>query len=84
MLQQPKPEDFVIATGETHTLESFVAQAFAEHGLDWKQHVEQSSEFMRPTDIAISCANTQKAERMLGWKARNKLSDVVRLMRSPA
>ena len=80
MLQQPTPEDFVIATGETNTLESFVSQVFANHQLDWKRYVEQSPEFMRPTDIAISRANTSKAEHVLGWKAQNKLSEIVRLM----
>jgi GDPmannose 4,6-dehydratase len=82
MLQQPEPGDFVIATGETNTLESFVSAAFAEHGLDWRDYVEQSDEFMRPTDIAISRANTGKAEKLLGWKASNRMQDVVRLMRS--
>jgi GDPmannose 4,6-dehydratase len=80
MLQQPKPEDFVIATGETNTLEDFVAKAFARYQLDWRRYVQQSSEFMRPTDIAISCANTAKAEKVLGWRATKKLGDIVQLM----
>lgn len=80
MLQQPSPKDFVIATGETHTLEDFVASAFAEFHLDWRDHVEQSDEFMRPTDILVSRADTSKADRDLGWRAKYRLADVVRMM----
>ncbi len=83
MLQQPKPEDFVIATGETNTLECFVSLAFAHYGLDWRQHVEQSIEFMRPTDIAISRASADKAARLMGWKAASKLKDVIAKMLLP-
>ncbi len=80
MLQQDAPDDYVIATGETHSLEAFVAETFAQLGLDWREHVEQNPEFLRPTDIMISRANPAKAERRLGWKARHVMQDVVRLM----
>ena len=69
MLQQDAPEDFVIATGKTYTLEQFVARAFAHFGLDWRKYVVQDTMLMRPTDIEISRVNPSKAARLLLWKA---------------
>ncbi len=80
MLQQPTPNDYVIATGETHTLESFVAETFSMLGLDWRQHVEQTKELLRPTDVLVSRADATKAELELGWKARYKMSQIIRGM----
>ena len=54
MLQQDKPDDYVIATGESHSLEEFVSAAFAQVGLDWHDHVAIDPEFFRPTEIAVS------------------------------
>jgi len=69
MLQQDKPDDYVIATGVPHTLESFVATAFAQVGLDWKSHVDIDPSLFRPSDIANSAGNPAKAMTGLGWKA---------------
>lgn len=80
MLQQEKAEDFVIATGECNSLESFVDTVFSELGLDWRQHVEQNQEFMRPTDLKISVGDPRKAEQNLAWKAKLKMRDIVKLM----
>lgn len=80
MLQQQQPEDFVIATGETNTLESFVSEAFSYFELDWKAHVRQNQDFMRPSDLLVSVGDASKAYSQLGWKAKNKMADVVRLM----
>jgi len=80
MLQQADPQDFVIATGETNTLESFVAETFAFLGLDWRKYVQQKEEFMRPTDLLIGRADPSRAERKLGWKAHFKMRDVIRKM----
>lgn len=80
MLQCDQPQDFVIATGETHSLEAFVSEVFSCLGLDWRSYVEQSEEFFRPTDLLVSRADASKAERVLGWKASSKMKDVVRLM----
>lgn len=80
MLQCDKPEDFVIATGETYSLEAFVAEVFSSLDLDWREHVEQSAEFFRPTDLLISRADASKAQRVLGWTASSKMKDVVRAM----
>jgi GDPmannose 4,6-dehydratase len=80
MLQCDQPQDFVIATGETHSLEAFVSEVFSYMGLDWRNYVQQSEEFFRPTDLLVSRADASKAERVLGWKASSKMKDVVRLM----
>lgn len=80
MLQQPIPDDFVISTGESNSLKVFVAAAFAELGLDWRKHVVSDLHLLRPTDIYTIRTNPEKAARILGWKARHRMSDVVRMM----
>lgn len=80
MLQQPEPDDYAIATGETNPLADFVAAAFSCVGLDWQDYVESDASLYRPTDIAISWGNPTKAKEKLGWQARSKMREVVRLM----
>lgn len=80
MLQQDLPEDFIIATGETNTLQDFVETVFVEYDLDWKDHVEQNQEFMRPTDLLVSLGDASKAKQKLGWVAKYKMQDVIRMM----
>ena len=80
MLQQPAPDDFVIATGEERSLEEFVAEAFNEVGLDWRQHVTSDPTLFRPSDIEHSCGNAAKAEAQLGWRAKHRFADIVRLL----
>jgi GDPmannose 4,6-dehydratase len=80
MLQQEKPEDYAIATGESHKLEEFVAAAFACVGLDWRKHVFIDASLLRPTDIAVGRGNPAKARQQLGWQAQSKMKDVVRMM----
>jgi len=80
MLQLDKPEDFVIATGESNSLEDFVATTFSEVGLDWRQYVVQDPNLFRPSEIRYNCGNAEKARRMLGWEAQMKMRDVVREM----
>jgi GDPmannose 4,6-dehydratase len=80
MLQQEKPQDFVIATGITITLEEFVQAAFAEAGLNWHHYVEQDPALFRPTDLAIGRADPIKAHLELHWKAATKGVDVVKKM----
>lgn len=77
MLQQDKPDDFVVATGQTNTLENFVSEAFLYHDLNWKDYVTQDKEFFRPSEILISRADPSKAERILGWKAKIFMKEVV-------
>lgn len=80
MLQQDEPEDYVIATGHTATLEEFVQEAFSCLGLSWESHVVVDEEFFRPTDLLVSRADTSKARKKLGWDATFKMPDVVRGM----
>jgi GDPmannose 4,6-dehydratase len=80
ILQQPKPDDFVIATGETNTLENFVAEVFAAVGLEWHEHVQSDPSFIRPSEIMVSRGNPSKAERLLGWKAQYHMAEVARMM----
>jgi len=80
MLQQEKPEDFVIATGETNSLQSFVEQAFSCVGLDWRAHVVSDASLLRPSEITISRANPSKAFEKIGWRANYKMHDVVSMM----
>ncbi len=80
MLQQNEPDDFVIATGRTYSLEDFVAMAFSKLDLDWKQFVTVDSNLMRPTDLAISRANPEKAKKILNWEASYDMQDVVAMM----
>jgi GDPmannose 4,6-dehydratase len=80
MLQQSTPEDFVIATGETNSLEAYAAEAFRLLGLDWRKHVESDPALLRPTDLRVGRANPSKAKERLSWMARSKMKDVVRQM----
>jgi GDPmannose 4,6-dehydratase len=80
MLQQPRPQDFVIATGETHPLEAFVAEAFRQVGLDWKAHTTIDETLKRPSDIAVCRANPAKAWEVLGWRATSRMESVVKKM----
>lgn len=77
MLQQPEPQDFVIATGTTATLRDFVARAFARLGLDWQNHVETDEAFLRPVDLAFSCGDASRARALLGWQAETRWDGVV-------
>lgn len=80
MLQQDRPDDYVIATGETRSLEEFVAEAFAAVGLDWREHVDLDPALKRPADIEGNWANPEKAGRVLGWRATVRMREVVRRM----
>jgi GDPmannose 4,6-dehydratase len=80
MLQQDRPQDFVIATGESHTLEQFTAAAFAEFGLDWREHVDVDPALFRASEIAYSRGNPEKSRRLLGWEASTHFDGLVRLL----
>jgi GDPmannose 4,6-dehydratase len=80
MLQQDQPDDYVIATGETHSLEEFTAAAFSCVGLDWRDHVEIDPSLYRPTEITIGRGNPAKALASLGWQARHAMPEVVKMM----
>lgn len=80
MLQLSAAEDFVLATGRSYMLRDFVSTAFAWHGLAWEDHVIESPEFSRPSDIVHSHANPAKAFNLLAWKPKYEMHDVVSLM----
>jgi GDPmannose 4,6-dehydratase len=82
MLQQPEPRDFVIATGVSHPLSSFVEHCFSELGLDWREHVRTNSAPPRPSDITVHHADPSLAAEFLGWRAQVDLAEMAaRLMR---
>ncbi|MBI4003145.1 MAG: GDP-mannose 4,6-dehydratase [Nitrospira defluvii] len=68
MLQQPQPDDFVVATGETHTVREFLDVAFGHLGLDWRRHVKIDPRYYRPTEVDLLIGDPEKAARQLGWK----------------
>lgn len=78
MLQHDTPEDFAVATGETHSLSEFTADVFAAFGLNWKDHVDIDSTLLRPSDIARSVGDPSKAAAQLGWTASVKFSELVK------
>jgi GDPmannose 4,6-dehydratase len=80
MLQRDKPDDYVIATGETHTVREFCQIAFAHAGLDWKDHVVVDPQYLRPTEVDLLLGDASKAKRELGWEATTKFDELVRLM----
>ncbi|MCT7948462.1 GDP-mannose 4,6-dehydratase [Ancylothrix sp. C2] len=80
MLQQEAADDYVIATGESYSLEDFVVQAFNCAGLNWQDHVMIDESLYRPTELAVGRANPAKAKEKLGWEAKYKMPDVVRMM----
>jgi len=80
MLQQEKPDDYIIATGTTVSLEDFIAAVFQRLDLDWKKYVKTDSSFLRPTDIQTIRANPEKAKKKLNWKAEFNGCDVAKMM----
>lgn len=80
MMQQRKAEDFVIATGETHSVRAFVEEAFAVVGLDWRDYVKEDPRLLRPLDVSHLCGDPKKAEVQLGWKPKISFQKLVEIM----
>jgi GDPmannose 4,6-dehydratase len=80
MLRRPKPDDYVIATGETHTVREFCKLAFAHAGLDWKKYVEVDKRYFRPTEVDVLQGDSSKAAKILGWKPKVKFPELVKMM----
>ena len=80
MLQQEKPDDYVIATGETHTVREFLEEAFGYVGLDWRTYVEIDPRYFRPTEVDVLCGDASKAARVLGWKPKVTFKELVKIM----
>ena len=80
MLQQDKPEDYVIATGETHAVSEFCEEAFNYVGLNWKDYVEIDPRYFRPAEVDLLIGDASKAKRILGWEPKTKFKELVHLM----
>jgi GDPmannose 4,6-dehydratase len=80
MLQQKEPVDYVIGTGETHTVEEFVSLAFDRVGLNWRKHVVIDPVLYRPAEVSLLLSDPSKANRELGWKPRVHFAELVRRM----
>jgi GDPmannose 4,6-dehydratase len=77
MLQQETPDDYVIATGESHSVREFVACAFESVGLRYSDYVEFDSRYLRPSDVPLLCGNPAKAKRVLGWEPKYNFSSLI-------
>lgn len=80
MLQQDKPDDYVIATNETHTVREFVQAAFEHVGLDWEQYVEIDPRYFRPAEVDLLIGDPSKAEKVLNWKPKTTFNELVKIM----
>lgn len=80
MLQQPVPDDYVIATGETHSVKEFLEEAFGYLDLDWRRYVETDDRYLRPSEVDEVVGDAAKARRMLNWQPRTSFRELVRMM----
>jgi len=80
MLQQPQPDDYVVATGETHSVREFAELAFARAGLDWREYVVVDPNFYRPAEVDLLLGNPAKAQAVLGWQRRTSFQELVQEM----
>jgi GDPmannose 4,6-dehydratase len=80
MLQQPEPDDYVVATGEAHSVREFLDIAAERCGLDWKKHVETDTRYLRPTEVDALCGDASKARARLGWKPKVSFERLVAMM----
>ena len=80
MLQQDEPDDYVIATNETHSVREFVEHAFAYADLDWKNYVSIDERLYRPSDVTLLKGDYSKARNKLGWEPKEKFEELVKMM----
>ena len=80
MLQQKTPDDYVIATGESHSIREFCEEAFSLEGMDYTKYVRSDKMFHRPVDVNYLLGDPSKAEKVLGWKAKTPFRELVKLM----
>jgi len=80
MLQQDKPDDFVIATGETHSVREFVERVFEKLDLDYRDHVKIDERYFRPTEVDVLLGDSTKAEKTLGWKSKTTFDQLIDMM----
>ncbi len=80
MMQQDEPDDYVIATGETYSIQDFLNEAFGQLDLDWREYVEIDPRYYRPTEVDVLLGDASKARRVLGWEPKVSFQEIVRLM----
>lgn len=80
MLQQEQADDYVVATGETHSIREFLDETFGHLGLDWNKHVEQDPRFFRPAEVDVLCGDASKARRLLGWEPKVSFRELAQMM----
>jgi GDPmannose 4,6-dehydratase len=80
MLQQPQADDYVVATGETHSVREFLEEAFAYVGLHWQDYVKVDAKYFRPAEVDLLLGDPRKANRVLGWRPRVGFKELVRMM----
>ncbi|MFA5262642.1 MAG: GDP-mannose 4,6-dehydratase [Opitutaceae bacterium] len=80
MLQQDNPDDYVVATNETHTVREFCQEAFQLVGLDWEKYVKYDDRYVRPSEVDLLIGNPEKARRQLGWEPKTRFTELVKIM----
>jgi GDPmannose 4,6-dehydratase len=80
MLQQDEPDDYVVATNETHSVKEFVKETFALLDLDWEKYVDYDARYERPAEVELLIGDPAKAKRKLGWEPKVKFKELVKLM----
>jgi GDPmannose 4,6-dehydratase len=80
MLQQPEPDDYVLATNETHTIQELCEVAFSHVGLDWKEFVKFDARYERPAEVDLLIGDPAKAKAKLGWEPKTKFVELTKLM----
>ena len=80
MMQQDRPDDYVIATGETHSVREFCTEAFGRVGLNWEEFVEIDKRYYRPAEVDLLIGDSSKAKKAFGWTPKTRFKDLVGLM----
>ncbi len=80
MLQQDNPDDYVVATNETHSVKEFCQEAFGQVGLDWEKHVKYDQRYERPAEVELLIGDPAKARKQLGWEPKVRFKELVRIM----
>jgi len=80
MLQQPRPDDYVVASGETHSVRELCEIAFGHAGLDWQKHVVVDPTLVRPAEVDLLIGDAAKARRVLGWAPKHSFRDLIEMM----
>jgi GDPmannose 4,6-dehydratase len=80
MVQQDRPDDYVVATNESHSVQEFLEVAFGHAGMDWRDYVIHDTQYDRPSEVDYLIGNPAKARAQLGWEPKTRMADLARLM----